>query len=76
MTRAPAWAEADGYVGHGLTELPRVGRAARRWEPEPLRWLGASSPYTVYRFADRQEDRSASGATSVYARAANLIAGR
>lgn len=59
-----------------LTELPWVERTARRWEPEPLRWLGASSLYTVYRFADRQEDRSPSGATSLYARVANLIAGR
>src|SRR5690606_31295973 len=24
-----------------LTELPWVGDQARRWEPEPLRWLGA-----------------------------------
>lgn len=59
-----------------LTELPWVGRTTRRWEPEPLRWLGASGLYAVYRFADRQEDRSLSGATSVYARVANRVVGR
>lgn len=63
-------------VSTELTELPWVGRTARRWEPEPLRWLGASSLYAVYRFADRQEDCSPSEATSVYARVANLISGR
>lgn len=59
-----------------LTELPWVERTARRWEPEPLRWLGASSLYAIYRFADRQEDRSQSGATSFCARVANLVSGR
>lgn len=59
-----------------LTALPWTGRTTRRWEPEPLRWLGASTLYAVYRFADRQEGRTSSGATSWSARAANLISGR
>lgn len=59
-----------------LTALPWVGRTARSWEPEPLRWIGASSLYTTYRLADRLEDQSASSATSKYAQMANLISGR
>jgi hypothetical protein len=39
----------------GLTRLPWVGRRVRRWEPEPLRWLGVHSMYALYRMADRRE---------------------
>jgi glycine/D-amino acid oxidase-like deaminating enzyme len=59
-----------------LTRLPWVGHAARRWEPEPLRWLGANAVYALYRAADRREAGSASAGTSSLARAANLLAGR
>jgi len=59
-----------------LTRLPWVGHAARRWEPEPLRWLGATSVYTLYRAADRRETASMSARTSSLARAADLLAGR
>lgn len=59
-----------------LTELPWVGRTTRSWEPEPLRWLGASALYASYRFADRQESTSTSDTTSLLARVANVIAGR
>jgi glycine/D-amino acid oxidase-like deaminating enzyme len=59
-----------------LTELPWVGRHARRWEPEPLRWIGARSLYATYRLADRREDASDTGRTSLLAQVADRIAGR
>jgi glycine/D-amino acid oxidase-like deaminating enzyme len=55
--------------------LPWVGRRARPWEPEPLRWVGVQLVYSLYRAADRRE-RGGDGRTSVLARAADLIAGR
>jgi glycine/D-amino acid oxidase-like deaminating enzyme len=39
-----------------LITLPWVGRKVRRWEPEPLRWLGVRAMYGLYRAADRRED--------------------
>jgi len=39
-----------------LVRLPWVGRRVRRWEPEPLRWLGVRAMYGLYRAADRRED--------------------
>jgi hypothetical protein len=41
-----------------LTTLPWVGRAPRRWEPEPLRWAEIRAVYALYRAADRRERRS------------------
>ncbi|MFC6235679.1 NAD(P)/FAD-dependent oxidoreductase, partial [Leucobacter soli] len=41
-----------------LTRLPWVGRTARDWEPEPLRWIAASALYAAYRHADRAEYRT------------------
>ena len=41
-----------------LTALPWVGHRARRWEPEPLRWLGIRGVYALYRRADASERRS------------------
>ncbi|MEI7915001.1 MAG: FAD-dependent oxidoreductase [Mycobacteriaceae bacterium] len=38
-----------------LTELPWVDHSSRRWEPEPLRWLGVRGLYTAYKLADRHE---------------------
>jgi hypothetical protein len=32
-----------GDDGAGLTALPWVGHRSRRWEPEPLRWLGVNA---------------------------------
>lgn len=58
-----------------LTRLPWVGRQVRRWEPEPLRWLGVRGLYTAYRAADRHEAHGRAG-TSPLARAADLVAGR
>ena len=59
-----------------LTELAWVDHSVRRWEPEPLRWLGARGLYMLYRAADRREHRSARNRTSVLARAADVVAGR
>ncbi len=57
-----------------LTALPWVGHVARRWEPEPLRWMGAHTVAALYRWADRHE--SGRRRTSPLARAADLVAGR
>lgn len=58
-----------------LTRLPWVGYAARRWEPEPLRKLGATGVAALYRTADRREGRGLPH-TSRLALAADRIAGR
>jgi hypothetical protein len=59
-----------------LTRLPWVGRRVRRWEPEPLRWLGVQGMYAMYRTADRREFADEHPRTSRLARIANTIAGR
>ena len=59
-----------------LTRLPWVHARARRWEPEPLRWMGARLVYGLYRGADRRESESSSPATDPRARLASLISGR
>jgi hypothetical protein len=38
-----------------LTDLPWVGHGVRKWEPEPLRWVGVHERYAAYRVADRRE---------------------
>lgn len=58
------------------TRLPWVGRRVRKWEPEPLRWLGVQTMYALYRNADRREAMSGSAKTSGLARLANKITGR
>jgi glycine/D-amino acid oxidase-like deaminating enzyme len=58
-----------------LTRLPWVGRHVRRWEPEPLRWLGVRALYVAYRVADSQES-DGRGDTSLIARMADRISGR
>ncbi|WP_395574259.1 NAD(P)/FAD-dependent oxidoreductase [Streptomyces sp. BK79] len=60
----------------GLTELPWVNHRVRRWEPEPLRWLGVQGMYAVYREADRRERTSHATASSRLARLADRVAGR
>ncbi|MGW7455331.1 NAD(P)/FAD-dependent oxidoreductase [Streptomyces sp. NPDC054787] len=59
-----------------LTALPWVGHRVRRWEPEPLRWLGVQALYAAYREADRRESASHSPATTPLARLADRISGR
>ncbi len=59
------------------TRLPWVGRRSRPWEPEPLRWLGVTGVYALYRAADRDEARHPERArTSAWARVADSVAGR
>ena len=38
-----------------LTALPWVGHRSRRWEPEPLRWLGANAGLMAMTLADTEE---------------------
>ena len=40
-----------------LVTLPWVGHTWRRWEPEPLRWLGVNAGLQGIKFADRSEAR-------------------
>jgi glycine/D-amino acid oxidase-like deaminating enzyme len=44
-----------------LTDLPWVNRRVRRWEPEPLRWLGVRGMYAALDAADRAEARGGAG---------------
>ncbi|GAB2870550.1 FAD-dependent oxidoreductase [Streptomyces deserti] len=59
-----------------LTELPWAGHRVRRWEPEPLRWLGVHGLYAAYRAADRRERTTRRAQSSRLARVADRIAGR
>jgi glycine/D-amino acid oxidase-like deaminating enzyme len=58
------------------TRLPFVGRQARPWEPEPLRWLGAHLVYGLYRTADRRESARETPRDSRLSTIANHISGR
>lgn len=66
---------ADGADASELTALPWVGHAVRRWEPEPLRWIGVHGMYAAYHAADRQESGGRAD-TSPIARAADVVSGR
>ncbi|MEU6411283.1 FAD-dependent oxidoreductase [Microbispora sp. NPDC046933] len=59
-----------------LTRLPWVGRKVRKWEPEPLRWLGVQGMYMAYREADRQEVVAGRVTSSPLARIADTVARR
>jgi glycine/D-amino acid oxidase-like deaminating enzyme len=41
-----------------LTRLPWVNHRSRRWEPEPLRWLGANAALHAVALADSADRRS------------------
>jgi glycine/D-amino acid oxidase-like deaminating enzyme len=57
--------------------LPWVGHRSPTWEPEPLRWAGVRSIYTLYRAADRAEAAHPTDpAGSRWARLADRISGR
>ncbi|MDT4916420.1 MAG: hypothetical protein QOH89_1120 [Pseudonocardiales bacterium] len=43
--------------GGDLSRLPWVGHRSRRWEPEPLRWLGANAGLRAMTWADAAERR-------------------
>ncbi|WP_172299594.1 FAD-binding oxidoreductase [Pseudoruegeria sp. HB172150] len=57
-----------------LTGLPWVNRRVRRWEPEPLRWLGINAMYRLFDAADRHE--AAGGGVSPLARIGAALTGR
>jgi glycine/D-amino acid oxidase-like deaminating enzyme len=40
------------------TDLPWVGHRSRKWEPEPLRWLGINAALQVMSAADREEAKA------------------
>ncbi len=48
------------------TTLPWVGHKARRWEPEPLRWLGVRGSRRILAAADEREDTTDKEATIAY----------
>ena len=68
---------ADLTLGRqtGLTGLPWVNRRVRRWEPEPLRWLGVRGMYGLLHMADRREARGLA-APSRLAKLGYWLAGR
>ncbi len=41
-----------------VVQLPWVGHRSRRWEPEPLRWLGINAGLAVMTSADGVEERT------------------
>lgn len=57
------------------TSLPWVGYRAPKWEPEPLRWLGVHSMYSLFGFADQWEERRDSTQTSLLAKFGSRLAG-
>ncbi len=59
-----------------LRRLAWTNRQVRKWEPEPLRWLGVRAMYGLYRTADRRETANRHDRTSRVARFADLISGR
>ena len=67
---------ADLVTGRRPTAAPWVRRMPRKWEPEPLRWIGANALYRAYTVADLLEERSARPTTSRLALVANAVAGR
>jgi glycine/D-amino acid oxidase-like deaminating enzyme len=48
---------ADLVTGRAsaLTRLPWVGHRSRRWEPEPLRWMGVNAGLRLMTVADSEE---------------------
>lgn len=65
----------SGKAG-ALSRLPWVNRRVRRWEPEPLRWIGLRGMYALLDAADRREARSGTTRPSRLAALASRIAGR
>ena len=59
-----------------LRRLAWTNRRVRKWEPEPLRWLGVRAMYGLYRTADRRENANHLDRTSRVGRFADRISGR
>ncbi|WGW12034.1 FAD-binding oxidoreductase [Saxibacter everestensis] len=58
-----------------LVTMPWVNRKVRRWEVEPIRWLGVQTMYTAYYAADRAENNNRA-TTSPIAKVADKVSGR
>jgi glycine/D-amino acid oxidase-like deaminating enzyme len=58
-----------------ITKLPWVNRRVRKWEIEPLRWLGVHLMYKLLRIADAREERLGI-APSRFAKFGNWLTGR
>ncbi|MEU8763665.1 FAD-binding oxidoreductase [Streptomyces sp. NPDC048659] len=59
-----------------LTTLPWVNHKVRKWEPEPLRWVGVQTMYAAFRGADRRESAGRTAHTDPVATWANRLSGR
>ncbi|MDQ0991589.1 hypothetical protein QFZ74_002817 [Streptomyces sp. V3I7] len=59
----------SGVVNGGISKV-------RKWEPEPLRWLGVHALYAAYRTADHREHLHPSAEPSRLARIADRVTGR
>ena len=57
------------------TSLPWVGYRAPKWEPEPIRWLGVHSMYSLFGLADKWEEHRNSTKTSLLAKFGSRLAG-
>lgn len=68
---------ADLALGRdtALTRLPWVNRRVRKWEFEPLRWLGVHLMYQLLRIGDRREAKLGIG-PSKFAAFGNWLTGR
>lgn len=58
-----------------LTRLPWNDHAAKKWEPEPIRWVGVHAMYRLFAVADAWEERTGSTQTSLLARFGSRLAG-
>jgi glycine/D-amino acid oxidase-like deaminating enzyme len=56
-----------------LTQLPWINHRVRKWEPEPLRWLGVRGMYALLNAADRAEVK---GRVSRFAGPVSRLMGR
>ncbi|SMQ74220.1 FAD-dependent oxidoreductase [Agreia sp. VKM Ac-1783] len=59
-----------------LSRSPWVRQLPAKWEPEPLRWLGANALYAIYGVADGVEARRGGAKTSSLALLADKLARR
>ena len=58
-----------------LIGLPWVGHRSRKWEPEPLRWLGVNGGRALAARADAAEKRSGR-LSAIWGRALDRLIGR
>ncbi len=65
----------DLALGHDtpLARLPWVNRPVRKWEPEPLRWLGVTGMYALLNTADRAETKGATKPSRLATLASRLM---